>query len=1405
MKRAFRILAITVGSLVALLAVTFGALQTPPGQRAVASLVSSAASTPEGGLELSGLSGFFPTNLQVATIAYRDREGPWLTVENLRLRWSFAALLGGRLRIEDLSADRVSVLRPPVPDKEPAKASNGGRLQLPVGIELQRLAIRDLFLAAALARTDSHWQVDGNALLPADLEQGRVVLDANRSDGKQGKLAADIRFDAVRRTVDGEVSLAETQAGVLAALLERPDVENLSVRLAAKGDARAGTAELTVAAGDVANATGKATWEPKDGATAVVVKLDGAGPGLPQGAIADVVRQPILLSVQAVVGDKLVTVSEATLKAATLNLSATARYDRVADRLEATATARADEPGALGPLAGGASWKGLHLEAKADVMALSTKPTGTIVLTGGGDEISLVALDPRVPPIGSTTVAATLDVADGKITARSFDLASPLATVKGEGSYVPATQIGDVKATVVVPSLAPLAAFAGRPLAGTATVEVAATTDKDGVKGTWQGIVSDIGATGLAAEAVTARIDLSGGATWRFDEAWSLSDVRISSEGGTLGVSGQGKAATGTLDLSLDLPKLGLLQADLGGAAKITGNINMRGDGTDVKVAATLNGVERGALKARELSLEGSATLDAAGAISGAVKANGDLAGHPLSLDGRFSRDATGGLSVPTFNGRWASAALDVNDLAVTAGRTSGTAHLKMDNLQEASVLAGVPLGGALDAEITADERAANGRVTVRVTGAELRSGAFAIGALDFRGTIDDPMTRGITDATLAASRIVGAADINRLNATATGDKLGLVVTLQASGGQTTAAAAAKVALAGEDILVGLTRLDARYLGIPVALTAPTRIVVAGERISIEPTNLRVGGGRLSARGVLAPTGSDLQVEIAGMPLALIDSVAPGTNLDGTLQAKVRMTGATSAPLIDATYSVAGLKMRRPDAALIPPLSVQGSGSVMGRQASIDARLGTTRGTNLTIKGKGTLPAGAAPLSGTAAIAGSIDVAPFAPLLGNDIRNITGTFRPNLTIEVLGPRVTGTGSIDFTNGAISLPVSGLRLSGGEGRLVLQGDTILVQKLAFQTGRGGGLSATGTLRLDAQQGVMPDLNVTSRRALLVSRPDLVATVSSDLKITGSSVSGIDVKGPITIDRADISVGAQQSASFPTLEVREINKPGAAPEAPPPVQAAGPAKRAPPPPGATPIRLALSIRAPQAVFVRGRGIDAEMSGQVEVSGTPFAPSVSGGLTLRRGEFNLLGRRLNFSRGIVSLDNLDAIDPRLDFVASTSVQSTTINVAITGTARDPVIAVTSVPPLPADEAMALLLFGKPASGLSVFELAQAAQGLAELTGQASGTGALGRLRTSLGLDRLSVGSGTGANASSVSVEAGRYVAPGVYVGARQGATGNSSRGVVQVEVFDNVKIEGDIGADSNGRVGVKMEWDY
>ncbi len=374
----------------------------------------------------------------------------------------------------------------------------------------------------------------------------------------------------------------------------------------------------------------------------------------------------------------------------------------------------------------------------------------------------------------------------------------------------------------------------------------------------------------------------------------------------------------------------------------------------------------------------------------------------------------------------------------------------------------------------------------------------------------------------------------------------------------------------------------------------------------------------------------------------------------------------------------------------------------------------------LAIKGRAAL----AQSTATVQIAGTAELAPFSPALGLAVRNVTGTLRPDLTLNIANNAVTGSGTIALANATVSLPDAGMRLTGGEALMVLQGDTLRLQRLNFQTSGNGSLSATGTVGLDPAQGFPVDLAVTAQRALVANRPDLLATASANVKVMGSSLNGFDVSGPIKIDRAEISIGASQAASFPTVAVREINGTGASGSVPAPPPPPPPVPTGPTPPPANGVRLDLTVQAPQAVFVRGRGLNAEVGGQFTVTGDPSAPAVLGNLTLRRGDFNLVGHRLNFTRGNVSLVSATTIDPLLDFVATTTVQGTTIEVNISGSARAPKIELTSSPTLPQDEAMALLLFGKPASGLSPFELLNAAQALAELTGkQPVGGGFLGK----------------------------------------------------------------------------------
>ena len=113
-----------------------------------------------------------------------------------------------------------------------------------------------------------------------------------------------------------------------------------------------------------------------------------------------------------------------------------------------------------------------------------------------------------------------------------------------------------------------------------------------------------------------------------------------------------------------------------------------------------------------------------------------------------------------------------------------------------------------------------------------------------------------------------------------------------------------------------------------------------------------------------------------------------------------------------------------------------------------------------------------------------------------------------------------------------------------------------------------------------------------------------------------------------------------------------------------------------------------------------------------------------------------------------------------------------------------------------LAQLLFKRSASSLSPFELASIAGALASLTGAGPDVGnPLESLRKDFGLDRLSVGSGAGGSAS---LQAGRYVAPGVFVGAKQGTSGASTQGLVQVDLYKGLKLQGTVGTGANTNPG-------
>jgi translocation and assembly module TamB len=271
-----------------------------------------------------------------------------------------------------------------------------------------------------------------------------------------------------------------------------------------------------------------------------------------------------------------------------------------------------------------------------------------------------------------------------------------------------------------------------------------------------------------------------------------------------------------------------------------------------------------------------------------------------------------------------------------------------------------------------------------------------------------------------------------------------------------------------------------------------------------------------------------------------------------------------------------------------------------------------------------------------------------------------------------------------------------------------------------------------------------------------------------------------------------------------------------------------------------KLAITIDLPGKVFVRGRGLDSIWRGRIVIAGSARAPILTGKLEVVNGTFDFIGKTLVLSSGTITFLGGSTIDPTIAIEAQAQSSDITAIVGIVGTATKPTITLSSVPQLPRDEILSRVLFGtsmsqiSPAQGL---ELASAANALAG----GPSLDVLGSIRRRLGLDRLSLGSApgtvvpglgvpglsgqqatgpatglgtspltpgssaTGANVSGTALNAGKYVANGVYVGVSQGLGASSSTVTATVDVTRHITLDTEAGQASGSGVGINWKLDY
>ena len=1360
-RRASRLAGIAIVALVGLVAVAaillrYGVL-TPSGRGLVASALDGLNLAGYGHLHVEGLEGDVWRDFTIRRLTVSDDNGTWLDARAVRMRWDWPQLLRRRLAVNELDARLLTVLRAP----SPKRAAPGGGSSVTVAID--KLAAR-LELLPAFSTRYGLYDLDG-------------AFELRRLGGAAGHVNAaslihagdrlNATFDLGRdKTIRLALDAREAQGGAMAGALGLAADQPFLVEASATGTTSQGRFQVGSRSGALTPIQGQGAWNPQGGAA--------------DGRVA-LAASRLLAGYQHMFGPELrfqITGSKAGDGLDALNITANS------DNIDIVARGEADigrqivggKGLAVGgvvrqfnrvvgwPAMGGARFAGtftgkpdhgllagqISLDAPNAWGYRLARASGPARLGWGGWEG------------GSTLVQASLDGEGGSGAGLFAALLGGRPHVAGEVVWLPDGRMLVKSVDVAGPGLK-VTGTGASGLFGGLSFKGQASFSNFGI--------AHPGAKGLMTTAWTA--SQSGRNPWGFTfDAGAKGFASGSTDldrllGPTPGLKGQaiwnGKA--------FEVTKANL--AGAAGAASATGLVG--GDGS---LALKVAWQAKGPLEVGPLEIAGAA--DGSGAITGSFGApRADLAANfatidlpqlrltdahvtlsflkgPADTNGAFTLAAASpyGPAKAQTGFRFQGDDVDFTGLDIDAGgaHAAGQAALRRGAASSADLAVSVGPGAFL----TRGE--ASGHLTIT----QAAGGARA----SLRLTATDALAK------------VGGLLVDKASLTADGPLAAMPYRVSASGYTSHGSwrADGSGELDGEAPVYGATFSGGgRLRGVDFKTLSPAVLRLTDHERSL--TLLAdVGGGRADVNVHQAGDSLQAKAALTDVGLGLLDQDFAGRfDADLTLSGE----GAHLGGAMEAKLTGAGERGGGGAQGIDGVVKAQLAGSAM----TIDAQLGNGQG--LASHAHLVLPALATaapfhialvrtePMHGDFAADGEIK--PLWTLFMGGERSLSGDVHATGTLAgtLADPQARGAASI--SNGAFSDSTSGLKLANVSLAAQLNQSSIDVSNFTGQDGSGGSVAGQG--RISLERSGVSSFRLDLNHFRLIDNDIAVATASGQATINRAADGAVTLAGALTIDRADVAANPPTPSGVTPMDVVEVHRqPGTGGH----LQAESAHAPA--------VALDVSLKAPRAVYLKGRGLNVELSLDAHVTGTTDTPNLEGTARVVRGDFDFAGKRFQFdSRGLVYLST-DASKLRLDLTATRDDPSLTAVIRIEGTAAKPRITLTSTPVLPQDEVLSQVLFGASASQLSPLDAATLASAAASLAGGA-GFDITANLRTFAHLDRLTFGGDT----PGAIVSGGKYVTNNVYIEIAGGANGPA--GYVEWRMKKNLSLISRFGGTSTG----------
>lgn len=706
--------------------------------------------------------------------------------------------------------------------------------------------------------------------------------------------------------------------------------------------------------------------------------------------------------------------------------------------------------------------------------------------------------------------------------------------------------------------------------------------------------------------------------------------------------------------------------------------------------------------------------------------------------------------------------------------------------------------GGGLNGQVRIDPRGQGQQIDALITARNARFGgptplAIGNGKLEVSGFLEKGRST-IEGNVYAEGLQSGSLFIGKLAASAK---------LVNGAGQVTASVAgrrgSRFALSGTGTIEPnrvVFLAGGEYAGRKIVMPRRAVLTREGDGWRLASTQVGFGKGMIIAEGHILGGPTELNLQVADMPLSVADIAIADLGLGGTASGVVDYRRENGVPAGRARLVVKGLTRsglvvtsRPVDLFLVAQLSA----NALETRAVVEEK-GETRG-RLQARISG-LPAGgglmprlrSGSLFGQLRYNGPADA--LWRLTGVELLDLTGpvAIAADMTGSLDNPQVRG--AMSSSELRVQSALTGTDLQKVAMRGSFAGSRLTLNQFSGVTPNGGRVTGSGTVDLSnvAERGVPLDLRIAATNAQVLNRDDMAATVTGPLRLVSDGIGGT-IAGRVRIQQARWQLGRASSAlALPEIRTREIN---------------APADRAPARAAARPWNWLIDAAGDGQINVRGLGLDSEWGANIRLRGTTSAPQIFGNASLVRGGYEFAGKRFELTRGRIFFDGNVPIDPRLDIVAEGDVEAISSRITISGSSLKPSITFSSTPALPEEELLSRLLFGSSITQISAPEAVQLAAAVASLRG-GGGLDPINKLRAAIGLDRLRIVGADAAKGSGTSIAVGKYIGRRFFVEVVTDGKGYSATSV-EFRITRWLALLGTISTLGDQSVNVKVSKDY